>query len=279
MPLAAAMSKGWSERRGLRGWIWTLGSALSIHALSTIVTWVTSLGLTLGKVCITRSPIHTAVCMRVSCANSLHPPPCESFRCVEDRNADPPLGVVSGPHYWWTTPVWMDKPEARSGGVSVWLGVTGCAQAHPDWQIAHPVRFMKKKKKIKIGRYFFFHIICFKSFIVVFIFLNIWNVIYTKNKNKLHLESDWPVSVNSPAFRKWVTGEDTAVGQMLNRLNCYLWATFSKNHHPRRQVMLAFVLMNQLRPTDRHWRWYLLSKSGHLWIYHRWRNQPLNPSF
>ena len=43
-------------------------------------------------------------------------------RGVKFRSAaDPPLEVVSGPHYWWTAPVWTDKPEARSGGVSVWL--------------------------------------------------------------------------------------------------------------------------------------------------------------
>ena len=33
--------------------------------------------------------------------------------------ADLLLEVVTGPYYWWTEPVWMDKLGARSGDVSV----------------------------------------------------------------------------------------------------------------------------------------------------------------
>ena len=32
--------------------------------------------------------------------------------------ADSPLDVVSGPHYWWTAPVWTDNPEVRSRGLT-----------------------------------------------------------------------------------------------------------------------------------------------------------------
>ena len=37
------------------------------------------------------SLFHTAVCMRGSCTNSLHPPLCESFRCGEGGNLAPAL--------------------------------------------------------------------------------------------------------------------------------------------------------------------------------------------
>ena len=66
------------------------------------------------------NPIYTAVCMLGSCANSPPPPLCESFRCGEGWNfADPPLEVGSGPYYWWTEPVWMDKLASRIEGVSI----------------------------------------------------------------------------------------------------------------------------------------------------------------
>ena len=42
------------------------------------------------------------------------------WRGVKFRsNADPPLEGVSGPYYWSTEPVWMDKPASRIEGVSI----------------------------------------------------------------------------------------------------------------------------------------------------------------
>ena len=34
------------------------------------------------------------------------------------------MEVVSGPHYWWTKPVSMDKPAARSRGLLIWQSDT-----------------------------------------------------------------------------------------------------------------------------------------------------------
>ena len=57
--------------------------------------------------------------------------------------ADSPLEVVSGPYYWWTEPVWMDKPALRIEGVSIGWSVTThflpINSLHPreresDWQ-------------------------------------------------------------------------------------------------------------------------------------------------
>ena len=43
----------------------------------------------------------------------------KQWKRAMETGADPPLGVVSGPYYWRTEPVWTDKPAAQSGGVSI----------------------------------------------------------------------------------------------------------------------------------------------------------------
>ena len=69
--------------------------------------------------------------------------------------ADPPLEVVSGPHYWWAIPVQMDMLEAQSRDTSVWLvwpnkskcnclwpliwGKTNTAAVHGEWPVLPPV--------------------------------------------------------------------------------------------------------------------------------------------
>ena len=61
------------------------------------------------------NPIHTAIWMRGSCANS--PPLCESLGGGERWNlfhsgADPPLEFVSETQYWRNEPVWIYKPAS-----------------------------------------------------------------------------------------------------------------------------------------------------------------------
>ena len=64
----------------------------------------------------------------------------DAVRVKFHSGADPPLETVSGPYYWWTEPVWTDKPAAWSGGVSIiqfdnWLKLIkrNFAQSNITW--------------------------------------------------------------------------------------------------------------------------------------------------
>ena len=57
--------------------------------------------------------------------------------------SDSPLEIVSGPSYWRTEPVWMDKPAVQSGGVSI-VQSDNCTQLNKKQDTKH--RYMTKQK-------------------------------------------------------------------------------------------------------------------------------------